>query len=249
MVIVMKNGKSERKPSKGKVKKLAERFEGKEPREVLEWALHTFHPRIALASSFSAEDIVLIDMLRRINPEAKIFTLDTGRLHQKTYDLVDEVKQRFGVKVDVYYPDTSSVEEMVGEHGVNLFYTSVPLRTLCCQIRKVKPLNRALHGLDAWITGLRREQSITRADVKKVEVDEAHGGIVKTNPLADWTHDQVWAYIKEKNVPYNKLHDQGYASIGCEPCTRPIEPGEDLRAGRWWWERGTSKECGIHPRS
>lgn len=232
--------------SKDEVKKFAERFEGKEPREVLEWALHKFHPRIVLASSFSAEDIVLIDMLRRINPEAKIFTLDTGRLHQKTYDLIDEVRQRYGVKVDVYYPDTSSVEEMVREHGVNLFYTSVQLRMLCCQIRKVKPLNRALHGLDAWITGLRREQSITRADVKKVEVDEAHGGIIKVNPLADWTHDQVWAYIKEKKVSYNKLYAQGYASIGCEPCTRPIEAGEDLRAGRWWWERGTRKECGIH---
>jgi len=245
-VIMMTNEKSECKLSLDEVKKLAERFEGKEPREVLEWALHTFHPRIALASSFSAEDIVLIDMLRRINPGVKIFTLDTGRLHQETYDLIDEVRQRYGVKIDVYYPDASSVEEMMREHGVNLFYTSVQLRMLCCQIRKVKPLNRALHGLDAWITGLRREQSITRANVEKVEVDEAHGDIIKVDPLADWTYDQVWAYIREKKVPYNKLYDQGYASIGCEPCTRPIKPGEDLRAGRWWWEQRICKECGLH---
>jgi thioredoxin-dependent adenylylsulfate APS reductase len=234
--------------SKDEVRKFAERFGGEEPKEVLEWALRTFYPKIALASSFSAEDVVLIDMLWRINPEVKVFTLDTGRLHQETYDLIDEIRQRYGVKVEVYYPDTSSVEKMVREHGVNLFYESVELRTLCCQIRKIKPLERALSGLDAWTTGLRREQSATRADIKKVEVDELHGGIIKVNPLADWTYEQVWDYIKAKKVPYNKLYDKGYASIGCEPCTRPIKPGEDPRAGRWWWELGVHKECGIHCR-
>jgi thioredoxin-dependent adenylylsulfate APS reductase len=244
----MTNEKSERKLSKGDVEKLVERFEDSEPKEVLEWALDTFHPKIALASSFSAEDVVLIDMLWRINPEVKIFTLDTGRLHQETYDLIDEIRKRYGVKVEAYYPDASSAQKMVREHGVNLFYESVELRMLCCQIRKVEPLGRALHGLDAWITGLRREQSVTRSDIKKVEFDESHGGIIKVNPLADWTYDQVWAYIKENKVPYNKLYDRGYASIGCEPCTKPIEPGENPRAGRWWWELGVRKECGIHCR-
>lgn len=245
-MIAMTEEKSERKLSKSEVKRFVEHFEGKEPREVLEWALHTFYPRIALACSFSAEDVVLIDMLQRINPGARIFTMDTGRLNQETYDLIDEIRQRYSVKVEVYYPDASSVEEMVREHGMNLFYTSVRLRKLCCRIRKVKPLERALRGLDAWVTGLRRGQSVARADVKKVEVDEAHGGLIKVNPLADWPHDQVWAYIKENKVPYNKLYDRSYASIGCEPCTRPVKPGEDLRAGRWWWELGTRKECGIH---
>ncbi len=242
----MMDERRERKFSKGEINKSAEHFEGQEPRKVLEWALHRFHPRIALACSFSAEDVVLIDMIQRINPGAKIFTLDTGRLHEETYNLIDEIRQRYGVKVEVYYPDTSSVEEMVREHGMNLFYTSVRLRELCCRIRKVNPLERALQGLDAWITGLRREQSVTRAEVEKIEVDEDYGGIMKVNPLADWGHDQIWAYIKENKVAYNKLYDRSYASIGCEPCTRPIKPGENLRAGRWWWERGTRKECGIH---
>lgn len=242
----MTDQKSQRKLSRGKINKLAEHFEGEHPRKVLEWALHTFHPRIALASSFSTEDVVLIDMIQRINPRSKIFTLDTGRLHQETYNLIDEIRQRYDLKVEIYCPDTSSVEEMVREYGMNLFYNSVQLRKLCCRIRKVKPLERALQGLDAWITGLRREQSVTRAEVKKVGVDENHGGKIKINPLADWTPNQVWTYIKENNVPYNELYDRGYASIGCEPCTRPIKPAEALRAGRWWWERKTRKECGIH---
>lgn len=246
MVIGMRDQKSERKLSRGEINKLAEHFEGEQPKKVLQWALHTFHPRIALACSFSAEDVVLIDMIQRINPRSKIFTLDTGRLHQETYNLIDEIRQRYDLKVEIYFPDTSSVEEMVREYGMNPFYTSVKLRKLCCRIRKVKPLERALQELDAWITGLRREQSVTRTDVKKVGVDENHGDITKVNPLADWGHDQVWAYIKENRVPYNKLYDRSYASIGCEPCTRPVKPGEDLRAGRWWWEQGTRKECGIH---
>lgn len=229
------------------VKKFAEHLEGKKAEEVLEWATETFYPNIALASSFGAEDVVLIDMLQKINPDVQIFTLDTGRLHQETYNLINEVGQRYNTKIKVYYPDTTSAQKMVRQHGMNLFYTSQELRMLCCQIRKIEPLKRALKGLDAWITGLRRTQNVSRTNIQKVEVDQFNDGITKINPLADWTNDQVWDYIKAEKLPYNKLHDKGFPSIGCEPCTRPIKPGEDLRAGRWWWEIDLTKECGLHP--
>jgi phosphoadenosine phosphosulfate reductase len=228
------------------VKGWAEEFEHKRAEELLSWALNKFHPKIALASSFGAEDVVLIDMLWRIRRDARIFTIDTGRLPQETYDLLDEVRKKYGIKVEVLFPDTNSIESMLLEHGANLFYHSVELRTLCCNVRKVEPLKRALAKLDAWITGLRREQSPTRKETRKVELDVVHGGIVKINPIADWTWKQVWDYIRANNVPYNKLHDLGYPSIGCAPCTRAIKPGEDQRAGRWWWEQKANKECGLH---
>jgi len=234
------------KLSKEDIEKLAEDFENKEPQEVLKSALDTFHPKLALSSSFSIEDVTLIDMLWKINPKFKVFTLDTGRLNQETYSLIDRIRTRYDVQVEVYYPNTAAIEKMVREHGMNLFYESVAHRRLCCNVRKVEPLMRALKGLDAWITGLRREQSLTRTEVKKVEIDEAHGNIVKVNPLADWSNEQVWDYAKKNNVPYNTLYDKGYTSIGCEPCTRPIKPGEDIRAGRWWWESPDEKECGLH---
>jgi len=222
-----------------------EELEDKGAEEILKWAIDKFHPRIALASSFGAEDVVLIDMLVKINPEVKIFTIDTGRLHQETYSLMDEIREHYGIKIHVFFPDKEEVERMVREHGLNLFYKSVELRKLCCQVRKVEPLKRALKDLDAWITGLRREQSPTRSLIKKVEYDRIYEK-VKINPLADWTHEDVWNYIKEKKVPYNKLHDIGYLSIGCEPCTRAVRKVEDPRAGRWWWEREAHKECGLH---
>ncbi|MCS6767325.1 MAG: phosphoadenylyl-sulfate reductase [Candidatus Nitrosocaldus sp.] len=228
------------------VEVIAREFEGKSAEELLRWALDRFHPRIALASSFGAEDVVLIDMLARIRKDARIFTLDTGRLNQETYDVMDAIRDRYGVSIEVYFPDAREVEEMVRAHGLNLFYHSVELRKLCCEVRKVRPLNRALSNLDAWITGLRREQADTRAGIAKVEVDAQHNGIVKVNPLADWTWDMVWEYIRRNNVPYNRLHDKGYPSIGCEPCTRAIMPGEPFRAGRWWWEQDAYKECGLH---
>jgi thioredoxin-dependent adenylylsulfate APS reductase len=208
--------------------------------------LDTFHPKLALSSSFSTEDATLIDMLWKMNPKFRVFTLDTGRLNQETYSLIDRIRTRYDVQVEVYYPNTVAVEKMVREHGMNLFYESVAHRRLCCNVRKVEPLMRALNGLDAWITGLRRGQGVTRMEVKKVEIDEAHGNIVKVNPLADWSDKQVWDYVKKNNVPYNALYDEGYTSIGCEPCTRPIKPGEDIRAGRWWWESPDEKECGLH---
>jgi phosphoadenosine phosphosulfate reductase len=229
------------------VKKIAEHLERKEAKEVLEWAAETFYPKIALASSFGTEDVVLIDMLQEINPDIKIFTLDTGRLHQETYDLIDEVRRKYNIKIEVYYPDAASAQKMVREHGTNLFYTSPELRKLCCQIRKIEPLKRALKGLDAWITGLRRAQNVSRTDIQKVEVDHFNDGIIKINPLVDWTNDRVWDYIKAEKLPHNKLHDKCFPSIGCEPCTRPIKPGEHLRAGRWWWEIDLGKECGLHP--
>ena len=226
--------------------RLGDEFESKTPTDVLSWAVETFHPRIALSSSFGAEDVVIIDMLSKVNSGARIFTLDTGRLHQETYDVMDAVRDRYGAKLEVQFPDRAAVEKMVDERGLNLFYESVENRKLCCGVRKVEPLNRALSGLDAWITGLRRDQVQTRATTKKVELDAQHDNIVKVNPIADWTSEMVWSYIRENKVPYNPLHDRGFPSIGCAPCTRAVKAGEDPRAGRWWWETEGVKECGLH---
>ena len=215
--------------------------------EVLKWTLERFHPNIALASSFGAEDMVVLDMIRSLNPEARVFSLDTQRLHTETYDLLHRAEQKYGLKVERMKPQEDAVGEMVREHGLNLFYDSVDKRKMCCGVRKVEPLRRILSTLQAWITGLRRDQAATRTDVHKVEVDEGFGGIIKINPIADWSSDQVWDYIHKHDVPYNLLHDRGFPSIGCEPCTRPVKPGEDPRAGRWWWEQSAGqKECGLH---
>jgi phosphoadenosine phosphosulfate reductase len=223
-----------------------EDLDSKSAPELLKWALEKYQDKIALASSFGAEDVVLIDMLVKINPAVRIFTLDTGRLPQETYQVMDKIKEKYKIRLGVYYPDAESVEEMVSEHGFNLFYKSVELRHLCCKVRKVEPLNRALKNLDAWICGLRRQQSVTRTEIKKIEIDKAHDSITKINPLADWTEEQVWNYIRENSVPYNTLHDKGYPSVSCALCTRAIKPGEDIRAGRWWWESPEKKECGLH---
>lgn len=222
-------------------------FESKSSEEILKWALNTYAKKIGLASSFGAEDVVLIDMISKLDKNnIRIFTLDTGRLNQETYHLMDEIKERYSIPIDVYFPYFSEVENMVAEKGFNLMYKSIENRKLCCEIRKVKPLNRALEKFDAWITGLRREQTFTRFNIKKIEIDSTHNNIIKINPLSDWTNEMVWAYIHKNDVPYNKLHDTGYPSIGCEPCTRAIKSDEDPRAGRWWWEESSHKECGIH---
>lgn len=235
------------KPTELQIKKIAEEMEHKSAMEVLKWAINAYAPKIALASSFGAEDVILIDMMVKINKEkAKIFTLDTGRLNQETYDVMDAIRKKYGIQIEVYFPEQRETEEMVKIKGMNLMYESVENRKLCCEIRKVHPLNRALSNLDGWITGLRREQAITRANIYKLEIDSSHGNIVKINPLADWTNEMIWDYIHKNNVPYNKLHDSGYPSIGCEPCTRAVHRGEDPRAGRWWWENATQKECGLH---
>src|SRR5437879_183667 len=218
----------------------------KTPQEVLRWALDNLHPRIAVASSFGAEDVAIIDMISNINPKARVFTLDTGRLNQETYDVMDEIRSRYNMNIEVMFPDNDEVEQMVRVNGMNLFYHSVGNRKLCCGIRKVHPLNRMLSTLDGWITGLRADQTEVRSNSNKIEIDSQHNGIVKVNPILEWSWEQTWDYIKKNNIPYNKLHDRGFPSIGCEPCTRAIKPGESLRAGRWWWESDTEKECGLH---
>jgi phosphoadenosine phosphosulfate reductase len=218
----------------------------KTPQEVLKWSLDNLHPRIAMASSFGAEDVVVIDMMMKINPKSRIFTLDTGRLNQETYDVMDEIRKKYDINIEVMFPDQNEVEQMVRVNGLNLFYNSAGNRKLCCGIRKVHPLNRMLSTLDGWITGLRADQTEVRLKANKIEIDEQHNGIIKINPIIEWTWEQTWDYIKKNNIPYNKLHDNGYPSIGCEPCTRAIKPGEPLRAGRWWWESDSQKECGLH---
>ena len=202
--------------------------------------------RLTLASSLGAEDQVLTHMLLAIEPRARIFVLDTGRLHQETYDLMARTMSRYGMRYEVLFPDAAAVQEMVSGEGPNLFYASVAGRKRCCEVRKVEPLGRALAAADAWITGLRRAQSPERGDTPLVEWDAAHAAL-KANPLAAWSDEQGWDYLRGHRVPYNVLHDRGFLSIGCAPCTRAVEPGEPARAGRWWWEQGTAKECGLHP--
>ena len=218
----------------------------KTPQEVLKWSLDNLHPRLALASSFGAEDVVVIDMMMKINPKSRIFTLDTGRLNQETYDVMDEIRKKYNMNIEVMFPDQNEVEQMVRVNGMNLFYDSVGNRKLCCGIRKVHPLNRVLSTLDGWITGLRADQTEVRSNANKLELDEQHNSIIKINPIIEWTWEQTWDYIKKNDIPYNKLHDKGFPSIGCEPCTRAIKSGESLRAGRWWWESDLQKECGLH---
>ncbi len=227
------------------VNKLNERFIGKEPEEVLSYFLEAYRGHIALASSLSIEDQVLTAMICRIRPETRIFTLDTGRLFPETYSLIERTNMTYGIKIQLFFPDYKQVEKMVAEHGVNLFYENVEKRRLCCHIRKLEPLKRAFDGLKVWICGLRHEQSVTRTDIRMVQWDEPHR-LLKLNPLINWTEKQVWDYIHGHGVPYNKLHDQGFPSIGCQPCTRAVKPGEDIRAGRWWWENPLHKECGLH---
>jgi phosphoadenosine phosphosulfate reductase len=213
-------------------------------RATLERVAAEFSPAV-FASSLAAEDMVLTDLILKSKLPIGIFSLDTGRLHQETLAVVDAVKQTYGYEIAVYRPDPSAVETYVSGKGLNAFYDSVDLRRECCHIRKVEPLGRALSGKRAWITGQRRAQSATRATLDVQEDDPAHG-MVKFNPLTDWSEQDVWDYLRANNVPYNVLHDRGYPSIGCEPCTRAIQPGEDVRAGRWWWENPESKECGLH---
>lgn len=229
------------------VNRLNKIYKDSKPEDVLEFFLNEYNGKIALASSLSLEDQVLTDMLVKIDKSARIFTLDTGRLFPETYSLIDKTNIRYGIQLEVMFPDYQEVEKMVKAEGVNLFYAGIEQRKLCCKVRKLDPLKRAFEGLEVWICGLRREQSVTRQQVQLIEWDEANG-LIKLNPLIDFTEQQVWEYIKANQVPYNKLHDKGFPSIGCQPCTRAVEPGEDIRAGRWWWENPEQKECGLHKR-
>lgn len=223
------------------------RLESAEPEEILSWAVRNFHPRMALSASFGApEGIAVLHMLHRIEPGTRVFVLDTGRMHQATYDLIDRIRDRFGKQIEVVFPDATAVQRMVSEHGMNLFFESPEKRQLCCRLRKVDPMRRFVVGLDAYVTGLRRDQNANRSDAAKVAVDRSYGGVVKVNPLADWSHDDVWQYVRRYDLPVNRLHSQGYPSVGCAPCSRAIAPGDDPRAGRWWWEQDGLKECGLH---
>jgi thioredoxin-dependent adenylylsulfate APS reductase len=211
--------------------------------EVLTWACQEFGDSFAIATSFQKEGMVIVDLASRIRPDVRVFTLDTGRLPDETLSMIDRVRERYGIAVEIVQPDPAEVRAMVEQHGADLFYLSVAGRELCCEIRKVRPLARKLRELRAWATGLRREQSATRIAVPKVETVDGH---VKISPLADWTFADVDRYIQEHDVPVHPLYARGYTSIGCAPCTRPVNPGEDERAGRWWWEQDHHKECGIH---
>ncbi len=218
-------------------------FEAAPAAEVLSWGIATFGDQFAIATSFQKEGMAIIDLATRIDPQVRVFTLDTGRLPVETCQMIATVKQRYGITVKTVSPDPEEVARMVSGHGLNLFYDSIDNRKLCCEVRKVRPLERELAGLQAWATGLRRQQSADRASVPKVAYVD---GKTKINPLADWTSDQLERYLAQHDVPIHPLYARGFGSIGCEPCTRALAPGEGERAGRWWWEQDEKKECGIH---
>ncbi|MDR2774551.1 MAG: phosphoadenylyl-sulfate reductase [Tannerella sp.] len=232
---------------KTEIDRLNEMFGGKKPEEILDYFLHAYGNRIALASSLGLEDQMLTDMMLKTDRSARIFTIDTGRLFPETYSLIDKTNMNYGIRMEIYFPENRPVERYVRANGINAFYESMEKRKECCRIRKIEPLTRALSTLDVWICGLRQEQSVTRTGVQVVEWDETNE-LVKINPLAYCSEQEVWKYIKTNRVPYNILHDRGFPSIGCCPCTRAVKPGEDIRAGRWWWENPEYKECGLHRR-
>jgi phosphoadenosine phosphosulfate reductase len=227
------------------VDELNNRFSKSSPEEVLGYFLKEYKDKIALSSSLGAEDQALTHMICNIDNSTRIFTLDTGRLFPETYSLIDSTNKRYNISIEVFFPDFQQVQQMVREKGINLFYESIENRKECCSIRKVEPLKRAVSGLKVWICGLRKDQSVTRFSSRLVEWDE-NFGILKLNPLINWTGDQVWDYIHSNDIPYNPLHDIGFKSIGCQPCTRAIQAGAEVRSGRWWWEQAEQKECGIH---
>ena len=227
---------------------LAESYAARHPQEILALAIEEYSPDLAISFS-GAEDVVLVDMASKLGAKPRVFTLDTGRLHSETYQFIEKVREHYGLAIEVFFPRPEAVEKFVREKGLFSFYQDGHKE--CCDIRKVEPLRRALANLSAWVTGQRRDQSPgTRAQVPVIQVDPTFGNnghqLIKFNPLANWTSKQVWAYIREHNVPYNALHDRGFVSIGCEPCTRAILPGQHEREGRWWWEAATKKECGLH---
>jgi len=216
-----------------------------EASEIIRWASGVFGKRLCFATSLGAEDQVITHVIAQVSPEMRIITLDTGRLFPESYELIAKTEARYARRVEVFSPQTEEVEAMVREHGINLFYKSVENRKLCCSIRKIHPLTRALAGADAWLCGLRRDQALTRQQVQVVEWDQQFE-IAKINPLWNWTESQVWDYVRKNEIPYNSLHDNGFLSIGCSCCTRAVAAGEDVRSGRWWWEQPEHKECGLH---
>ena len=228
-----------------KARELNKLLESASSQEIVNYFMENFKQDAVFSTSLGAEGQVLTDMIATRHKDAYIITLDTGRLFPETYTLLDRTNKHYNIKINVFFPDYKKVEKMVKQKGINLFYKSVENRKECCHIRKVEPLQRAIQGKHIWITGRRREQSITRLNLKPADWDEQYN-MIKVNPLYDWTEQDVWNYIKANEVPYNELHDKGYPSIGCEPCTRAVKPGEDIRAGRWWWGEPEKKECGLH---
>jgi phosphoadenosine phosphosulfate reductase len=224
---------------------LNQRFKTSNTKEILGLALAKYETGIVFSTSLGAEDQVLTDLLVKLNAKIDYITLDTGRLPNETYATIHDTEKKYGIKIKLLFPDYISVEKMVTEKGINLFYESIENRKECCHVRKLEPLSRALKDKNLWITGLRKDQSVTRTEMQFAEWDEKFS-IQKINPLLNWTEKDIWDYIHENNVPYNELHDRSYPSIGCAPCTRAIEEGEDTRAGRWWWENPETKECGLH---
>jgi phosphoadenosine phosphosulfate reductase len=227
------------------IEALNQRYKHATAEELLKGFLIEYKGKIALSSSLGIEDQALTHLVCNIDKSAKIFTLDTGRLFPETYDLIHRTNHKYGIRMSIYFPDAVRVETMVNSKGINPFFESVENRKLCCNIRKIEPLKRAFAGLEVWICGLRREQSVTRQNTKCIEWDKANG-LIKLNPLIDWTEAEVREFVKIHGIPYNPLHDKGFPSIGCQPCTRAVFPGEDIRAGRWWWENPDTKECGLH---
>ena len=234
------------RPEKSEALDAAARLAGAEPAAILAWAISRFGRRLAIASSFSIEDCVVIDLAHKVDRTVRVFALDTGRLPDETYMTAERVRAKYDVEIEWQFPEREAVEKLERAKGLYSFRDSLDNRHECCGIRKVAPLRRALAELDGWITGLRREQSVTRTDIPEVEWDAEHGGICKVNPLIAWSEAQVRAYAKEMRVPIHPLHDRGYPSIGCAPCTRAVAPGEHPRSGRWWWENPENKECGLH---
>lgn len=222
-----------------------EELMGLTAQEILTHAAGSAPGKTAFSTSLGAEDQVITHMIFSQNLAIRLFTLDTGRLFPETYELIETTSKKYGLSIEVCFPDAIQVQKMVNEKGINLFYESIENRKLCCGIRKTAPLKKALEGVEIWITGLRRDQSLTRSGLHLTEWDEGNS-VLKVHPLHDWTEERVWNYIRENKVPYNPLHDKGYPSIGCQPCTRALLQGEDIRAGRWWWEDPGNKECGIH---
>lgn len=225
---------------------LADIVEAMSAVEAIRWALDSYHPRVAFATSFGAEDAVVADLLLTERKDARILTLDTGRLYEETHDVARRVRERYGVAIETHVPDSGRVERLLSDKGPFSFRESVPDRKECCEIRKIAPLRAALAGLELWITGVRRGQAVSRETAGRLEWDEAFG-LLKLNPIVDWSEDRVWDYIRDHELPYNALHDRGFPSIGCAPCTRAVRPGEDARSGRWFWESSDRKECGLHP--
>jgi len=228
-----------------KIEKLNNQFENCTANEIIQNVITNFKNEICFATSLGAEDQVITEMIASTGTNIDIFTLDTGRLFQETYDLYDKTTSRYKINIKILFPNNRDVEKMVNNYGANLFYKDIEKRILCCHVRKTEPLKRAIHGKKFWITGLRNEQSVSRINNKLFEFDEINN-IIKINPLIHWSEREVWDYIKENDIPYNVLHDKGFSSIGCMPCTRAVLPGEDSRSGRWWWEDKGHKECGLH---